>query len=88
MGVLYILLLLVICNLAVAGLLAQDFPAARTQYPTYVPSAPAGSKRSFHGSSLEKKELICCADRNKKCVACFVLCNWLWRVCGVCLAAT
>lgn len=25
--------------------------------PTYVPSAPAGSKRSFHGSSLEKKSL-------------------------------
>lgn len=35
-----------------------------------------------------KKELICWADRNKKCVACFVLCNWLWRVCGVCQAAT
>lgn len=34
-----------------------------------------------------EKELICCADRNKKCVACFVLCNWLWCVCGVCPAS-
>lgn len=61
-----------VCSLKISQLLVHN-----------VPSAPAGSERSFKAAFWEwgKKELICCAEiRN---VARSVSCNWLWCVCGV-----
>lgn len=57
MGVLYILFLPVICNLAVAGLLAQDFPAACTQYPDLCPFSPCRVQMLLSWLESGKKSL-------------------------------
>lgn len=67
MGVLYILLSPVICSLAVAGLLAQDFPAAYTQYPDLCPSSPCRVQTLLSWLKSGKRAYPMCRQKYETC---------------------